>query len=125
MLFMLYPVVLFASDESPGELVSRQVEAYNQRDLEGFLSFYSPSVTIYAFPDKVQLSGMNEIREFYRNRFEGAPNLHCEIRNRIEFGDYVIDDELIIGIPGSEHVEAVLIYKVEDGLIRTVWIMRK
>lgn len=113
------------TENNPETVVSNQVDAYNMRDLETFLSFYHEDIIIYSFPDEVLMSGIDEIRPFYKSRFDNAPDLHCEILERIVFGNYVFDYERITGIPDTDVVYALLIYEVVDNLIKHVWMMRK
>jgi hypothetical protein len=120
---MIGPAV--GSENDPESVVSKQVDAYNMRDLETFLSFYHKDIIIYSFPDEVLMSGIDEILPFYKSRFENAPELHCEILERIVFGNYVFDYERITGIPDTDVVYALLIYEVTDNSIKNVWMMRK
>lgn len=109
--------------ETSVDIVKKQVNAYNARDLDAFVSFYHPEAVVYRYPDEVLASGEREIRERYRMRFDGSPHLHAEILNRITLGKYVIDKERITGIEGDDPLYAVVIYEVSDGLIRNSWIM--
>lgn len=47
------------------------------------------------------------------------PDLHTEIRNRIEVGSTVIDEESVTGLaPDDAHVvRAAVVYRVADDLI--------
>lgn len=121
--FMINPAT--GSENDPETIVSKQVDAYNMRDLETFLSFYHDEIIIYSFPDEILMSGIDEIRPFYKSRFDNAPELHCEILERIVFGNYVFDYERITGIPDTGVVYALLIYEVIDSAIKNVWMMRK
>ena len=105
---------------TPVEVVQRQLEAYNARDLEAFAATYADGIRIYRMPTAdPSISGMEKLRETYRARF-ASPGLHAEIVNRIAIGDKVIDHERVVGI--KEHaIEAVAVYEVRDGLIQTVW----
>lgn len=106
-------------------IVQKQLEAYNSRDLETFLSFFSDSSEGYIFPDILVGKGKEEQRIEFTKLFANAPNLHAEIKERICFGDYVIDHEVVTGMPGGKTVEAVEIYKVEENLITKVWFIFK
>jgi hypothetical protein len=57
--------------------------------------------------------------------FERTPDLHCELVNRIVLGNTVIDQERVTGFPGGNVIEAVAIYKVENGKIAKVYFIRK
>ncbi len=109
--------------ESPVDVVKKQVNAYNARDLDAFVSFYHPDAVVYRYPGEILASGEREIRERYRMRFDESPALHAEIVNRITLGKYVIDEERITGIDGDDPLYAVVIYEVSDGIILNSWII--
>lgn len=106
----------------PADVVQRQLEAYNARDLERFAATYADSIEIFRLPaTQPAISGKEQLREVYRARF-GSPGLHAEILARMVLGNKVIDHERVVGI--REHpVEAVAAYEVEAGLIRRVWFL--
>ena len=105
---------------TPAEVVQRQLEAYNARNLEAFAATYADSIRIYRMPAaEPSISGLARLREAYRARF-ASPDLHADIVNRMVLGNKVIDHERVVGI--KEHpIEAVAVYEVRDGLIVTVW----
>lgn len=107
--------------ETPEQLVQRQVEAYNARDLERFAATYAEDVQIYRMPSReASLSGRTALAEYYgANRFQN-PALRADIVNRIVIGNKVIDHERVRGIR-EQPVEVVAVYEVSGGLIRTVW----
>jgi len=105
---------------TPTELIERQLEAYNARDLEAFCATYSPAIRIFRMPaTEPAIVGMEKLREVYKARFSSA-GLHADIVNRIVIGNKVIDHERVVGIEKNP-VEAVAVYEVADGLIQTVW----
>jgi hypothetical protein len=102
------------------DVVQEQLEAYNARDLDRFAATYAEDIRIFRPPAaEPAMSGMAQLRENYRKRFS-APGLHADIVNRIVIGNKVIDHERVRGIRATP-VEAVAVYEVVDGLIRTVW----
>lgn len=109
---------------SPVDLAQMQLNAYNLRDLDAFLSVYSPEVEVYTFPDTPVYTGIDEMRRIYAEFFETAPGLHCRLVNRIDYENMVVDREIVTGVPGHDTVEAVAIYEVQDGLIRKVWFIQ-
>jgi imidazolonepropionase-like amidohydrolase len=109
---------------TPEEVVQRQVNAYNARNLEAFLATYGPDVAGFDHPAKPLFSGLDEMRTIYGRMFETLPTLHGQIVNRIVLGNSVVDHERVIGF-GDRAVEAVAIYEVSGGLIRKVWFLRK
>jgi hypothetical protein len=109
---------------SPETVVRRQVEAYNARDIEAFLSFYADDVVIRRLPSgEVAWDGKEAMRPRYAKRFSENPGLNCTITERIVHGDWVVDHELVTGVEGRPRVRAVAIYEVRDGLIRNVWFL--
>jgi hypothetical protein len=111
--------------KKPEDIIQQQVNAYNARDIEAFLTKYSPSVKIFDHPDSLLWSGLEEMRKVYTRRFESAPQLHCEIVNRIVLGNFVIDREKVTGLPDDQVINAVAIYAVQEGLIQQVWFLRE
>jgi uncharacterized protein (TIGR02246 family) len=107
--------------ETPEQLVQRQLEAYNARDVGRFAATYAEDVKVYRMPGREPtLSGRAALAEHYaKNRFQN-PKLHADIVRRIVLGNKVIDHERVVGIE-EDPVEVVAVYEVYDGLIRTVW----
>jgi hypothetical protein len=106
---------------NPAEPVQRQLEAYNAKDLERFVAEYTEDVQVFRPPQpEPVLSGKNAFADHYaRNRFT-LPSLHAEVVNRIVAGNKVVDHERISGLQEGI-VEAIAVYEVVGGRIRTVW----
>jgi hypothetical protein len=108
------------NDTNPVDVVQRQLEAYNARDLERFAATYSDDIAIYRMPaTQPAILGKDQLRATYRQRF-ASPHLHAEILSRIVLGSKVIDHERVTGIRDVP-LEALAIYEVSEGLIRAVW----
>jgi hypothetical protein len=106
---------------SPVEVVQRQTEAYNARDLARFLAMYSESITVFRTPTGApSIVGKAQLAAFYKAERFNLPALRAEILNRIVIGNKVIEHEQVFGI-GDAMVEAVAVYEVKDGLIERVW----
>jgi imidazolonepropionase-like amidohydrolase len=108
---------------SPEDVVQRQLNAYNARDLEAFLATYHPDARLYGFPDQLQREGEAALREAYGRLFERVPNLHARVPRRIVSGNYVIDQEEVTGLPEGRVLRATAIYEVRDGRIARVWFI--
>jgi hypothetical protein len=105
----------------PETTVQRQLEAYNAHDIERFAAEYTEDVQVFR-PPAVEpvLSGKAAFAEHYAlNRFTNSA-LHATVVNRMVAGNKVVDHERIVGL-GAEVVEAIAVYEVEGGLIKTVW----
>lgn len=112
---------------SSEQVVQQNLDFYNKRDIEGFMSCFSDSIVFYNFSDnKITARGLTEVRKLYTELFESSPTLHSTILKRIVFDNKVIDHESIVGRRGTaDIVELVLIYEVKNDKIYTVTVMRK
>jgi hypothetical protein len=106
------------------DAVDRQVRAYNEPDLEGFVACYAEDVVVEDGDGVILLSGCDEMRERYGRLFERSPDLHAEILTRIRIGSYVVDEERVTGRPDGD-MHAVAVYRLDDeGLIDRVRFLR-
>ena len=101
-------------------LVQRQLDAYNDRDIERFCACYAEDVEVYRMPTiEPTISGMAKFRETYVERFKSR-TLNAKIQNRISLGSKVVDHEYVVGIKETP-VEVIVVYEMTDGLLRQVW----
>lgn len=108
-------------------VVNSQIEAYNDQNLDLFLSFYSDAVVLYGYPETINISGKSELKSAFETFFSNAPNLNCEITNRMVLGNKIIDQELVTGFSenDTDEMRAVAIYSIDDGKISEVRFIRK
>jgi imidazolonepropionase-like amidohydrolase len=109
-------------EETPAELVQRQLNAYNFRNIEAFLETYADDVEVYNYPDKLDFRGKDTMRKIYADMFERTLNLHCEILGRIVQGNVVIDKESVQFTDGT--FIGTAIYHIENGKIKKVYFLR-
>lgn len=111
---------------SPEQIVVDNLNAYNQRNIESFLSCISQDIEIYNFGDcKPSVLGFSAVESFYGSLFENSPKLHSTILKRIVIGNKVIDHESIVGRNGiPEPVELVLVYEIRDNKIFKITVVR-
>lgn len=107
---------------NPETIVQKQLDAYNDRDIENFLQTYTEDVELYDFPAKKTSQGQKEMREGYTGFFESTPDLQCKIKNRIVIGNKVIDEEFIT--MNGNNFSVVAIYEVQNGKIAKVTFLR-
>lgn len=107
--------------ETPEQLVQRQLNAYNFRNIDAFLDTYADDVEVYTFPDKLDYKGKATMRKIYADMFMRTPNLHCELKGRMVQGNIVIDNEHVTF--GSASIDGVAIYHVENGKIKKVYFL--
>ena len=111
---------------SPVELAQAQLDAYNARDLEAFLECYAEETQVEDGDGNVLMGDKEAMRGLYGTLFNQSPDLHCELRSRIDLGRFVVDEESVTGanlegFPPEAH--AAVIFRIEDGLIRHVRVL--
>ncbi|WP_024768708.1 nuclear transport factor 2 family protein [Aquimarina macrocephali] len=111
---------------NPEKIVQDQLDAYNDRNLPDFLSFYTADIKIYNFLESEPfIDNISKLKEVYQDVFENSPKLRATITNRIVFGNKVIDREQVTGRKGVGFNEVVVIYEIENDLISKVHFIRK
>ncbi|MBX9768689.1 MAG: nuclear transport factor 2 family protein [Bdellovibrionales bacterium] len=110
--------------KTPIALAQGQLDAYNKRDLETFLTFFSEAVEVYDFPNTPRMSGMSDFKKTYEKLFRDSPELHCKLVGRISVGNIVMDQEEVSGINGKPIVRVIAIYEIENDLITKVRFVR-
>ena len=68
---------------TPLVLVQQQLNGYNARSIDAFLAPYSDDAELYQFPDKLIGKGKDAMRKAYTAVFSSAPDLHCEVTERL------------------------------------------
>ncbi|MFB6270870.1 MAG: nuclear transport factor 2 family protein [Halobacterium sp.] len=108
------------SNTTPEAVVGRQTEAYNDQDVDAFVSCYAEDAVIASIDGERVADGHDEIREEYEQLFEAVPDLRCEVTDEFTVDDYVVCRERVTGT--GEPITAVAVYLVEDGAIRRLWL---
>ena len=109
---------------TPEAIVQAQLDAYNRRDLDGFLGFYADNAVLLNYPDQVTQTGKDQMRTRYARNFSN-PNVRAEIIKRIAFDRFVVDHERLTAPPSTAVLEATAIYEVRDGKIIRVTFLQK
>lgn len=116
-----------AQSIAPESIVQLSLDAYNNHDYDLFMSYFADSVEMYNLGDcEPYKVGKEAVGKIYKDYFEASPELHSEIKNRMVFGNTVIDYEYITGARGSkEPFELVFMYHIEgDKIVRTTAIRK-
>jgi len=110
------------SPTKPEQVIQKQLDAYNARDVEALIGIYSDDAQMFEHPSKLSATGSAELRERFITRFK-EPDLHAELRQRIVMGTTVIDHEVVArNFPeGKGKIELVMIYEVQNGRIAKAW----
>jgi hypothetical protein len=106
--------------DTPEHAVQRQLDAYNARDLDGWVDTYAPDARQFEYPDTLLARGREEIRARAVSRF-AEPNLHARLLKRVVLGEMVIDHESVTRTfpEGPGRIELTCIYQVRAGKIVT------
>ena len=109
---------------TPDAAVQKQLDAYNARDIDAFMSVWADDAQYFSHPSSLLASGATAIRERHVARFN-EPNLHGALINRVTLGNTVVDHERVTRTfpEGPGVVEVVAIYDVQDGKIRNAWFL--
>lgn len=110
------------AEVSPEHVVQKQLDAYNNRDIDGFMNTFSENIELYSFPDSLTTKGAEATKQRYGTFFEETPNLHSELKNRIVIGNIVIDDEFITA--NDRTYSVVAMYEVTNGKISKARFIR-
>lgn len=118
-------LILTIYSQSPEDIVNKSMEAYNNHDLEKFMSLFHEDIEMYSFECERTAKGIEEVREVYKGLFDSSPNLHSKILKRTILGNKVIDHEYITGRRGSdEAIEIVFIYEIKDNKIIKTMLLK-
>lgn len=108
---------------SPVDVVQKQLDDYNRRDLAAFVANYADDITVYRLPGtEPSIAGKAAFAKVYETTRFNLPGLRAELVNRIAFGNKVIDHERIHGVK-PEPFEVAAAYEVRDGLIVKAWFL--
>ncbi|GKW01950.1 steroid Delta-isomerase [Pectobacterium carotovorum subsp. carotovorum] len=114
---------------SPESAVAAQFKAYNEHDIDAFVSCFAPDFKAYRMPAETpsmvgketpSMVGKEALREFYVNNRFNNPELRAELVSRTVLGNKVLDHELIHGL-SAEPIESIAVFEVDNGLINTAW----
>ncbi len=110
------------SKADPSEIVQGQLDAYNARDIERFMSYWADDAQFYAFPSELLASGADQIRERHILRFK-EPNLRGNLVQRTAVDNIVVDREVVDRtFPESTgRVDVIAIYEVTGDKITKAW----
>ncbi|MGG1948440.1 nuclear transport factor 2 family protein [Trinickia sp. NRRL B-1857] len=102
--------------------VEQQLNAYNARDIDGFMQWWSDDCEYYEFPSRLLARGAAEIRERHVKRFEES-NLFGRLIHRAVVGNLVVDQECVTRTfpKGPGEIDVLAIYEVSGGKIAKAW----
>jgi putative hydrolase of HD superfamily len=104
---------------APNAVIQKQLDAYNAKDIEGWLGSYAQDAEQYTLHGERLARGHAELRSRIATRFM-EPDLHARLLNRTVMENVVVDLEIITrNFPeGRGTIEMLCVYEVENGLIQ-------
>ena len=109
----------------PTDIIQGQLNAYNNQDIEAFLSWYSEDVEVYNFPNELVYKGKDKMRERYANAWRQNPKQKAGVTDRINVGSTVIDKEHVTGRATGIEANVIAIYRIENEKIKQVYFVRE
>ena len=106
------------------QLVKRQLDAYNAKDIEAFMAVWADDAELYEHPATLLARGAAEIRRRHEERFR-EPFLYGKLLTRIAVGSTVVDHEEVTRTfpEGRGTVAVIAIYSVAGGKIQKAWFI--
>ena len=109
-------------------IVDKQLDAYNNRDIDAFAATYHDDVEIHAFPGGLQYQGKDKLIERYGQKFASLKYLNASSLKRMVEGNILVDHELAESASEDANVidnsvTIIAAYEVIDGLIKRVTFM--
>lgn len=104
------------------DVVGRQLDAYNARDIDAFMACWADDAQIFAWPATLVATGREEIRARHLERFR-EPDLSARLVSRAAVDDVVVDSEVVVrNLPeGLRTVDVIALYEIANGRIRRAW----
>ena len=106
------------------EVVKRQLDAYNAKDIDSFMATWADDALYFEHPSTLLANGAAEIRARHIARFK-EPDLYGRLIKRTVLKNKVIDIEIVSRTfpEGPGQVEVVCIYEVENYKIVKAWFI--
>ena len=106
------------------EVVQGQLDAYNNRDIDSFMSFWTEDALYFEHPDRLLANGAREIRERHLERFKDEA-LFGKLVSRVLLGDKVVDTEIVRRsfADGPGFIDVVATYLVAADKIKAAWFI--
>jgi uncharacterized protein (TIGR02246 family) len=103
------------------DIIDTQIDAYNRGDTATFVATYATDAICTRIPSgAVMAAGRAEIAEVWGAMFARSPRTRV-VRNRMVQDDFVIDHEQVTLHATGAVIDALAVYRVNDGLIAQVW----
>ncbi|MET6991966.1 nuclear transport factor 2 family protein [Sediminicola arcticus] len=106
------------ADISPEIVVQKLIEAFNSRDVNGFLDTFSEDANVYGYGGLLLYEGKEMIKNGFTSYFDATPDLNYSIIEKMVLDNKVYHEALIIA--NEETVETTYFYTVVNGKIASL-----
>ncbi len=106
-------------------VIDNLVIAYNNHDARAFANFFSIDAVHGTLHAELLQHGREEIYKRYLEVFATYPENKTEVIQRIAFGQFVVDHELVSRSSSTEPFNVVAIYRLESGLVTRLDFVRE
>ena len=106
------------SKPSPGDIVDAHIAPFNEGKLDEFANAFAKDVVVNRFPGNLMYIGRAKLKENYNRFFKNNNSWNVEVRDRIIWNDYVIDEEIAF-VNGNQNRQ-VTIYKTQNERIQSM-----
>ena len=108
---------------TPRQIVTSQIEAYNNRDIEANMRLFSDDFKMVRFSDgHILIDGKEACKEMYYQLFKNSPDLFADVITRIDFGNKIILHEYVRGRNGSsEKTVQLIIFEIVNNKIAKMY----
>jgi len=124
-LFILFGFKVFGQEgrnfSNAEILIQKQLDAFNQRDVDAFMNTFAEKVKVYEFPNTLLYDSIEEMGSQYGRMFARTPDLNSKLLNRITLGETVIDHQKITINPNEDPIEVIIIYIIKNKKISEVF----
>lgn len=111
-------------EETKLKLINKQLNAYNQKDIDFFLDCWDQNAKIFLHLNTLVAEGIKEIKDRHLIRFQG-PDLFAKLISRTYLDGKIVDHELVTkNFPeGKGTIEVLAIYEITNGKILNAWFL--
>ena len=104
----------------PKDIVKKQLEAFNNQDIEGCLKYFAEDLKVIVLPEETVIaSSKEEIRQHMKDQIDSGDFLPAKLIDISSNGKFVTTTE--VKDDGKVKSTITFIYYVEDGLIKKMW----
>lgn len=115
---------LWVVGQTRAKIIDDYIGAFNNRDIEGFLTPLADSVKQIKFPDEIVEKSKSEVRISYTNAFNAKLGGQITILASLEIGDiYIIEQSLRRG--DFQPVEQYILFKFAGNKITEIHYLPK